>query len=61
MKKTIKVYLETETESQLKKKADDVGINGRAWLTHYLERIAPEDMLILDENLKKAIKLLDLK
>lgn len=61
MKKTIKVYLDFETENKLKIKAQEIGINGRAWLTHYLEKIAPEDIAILDGNLKKVLKLIDLK
>ena len=58
MKKTIKVYLETETESKLKHKAEDVGINGRAWLTRYLEKIAPLDLAILDNNVRNILKLI---
>ncbi len=58
MKKTIKVYLDTDTESKLKRKAGEVGINGRAWLSRYLEKIAPEDIAILDGNLKKVLKLI---
>lgn len=61
MKKIIKVYLETETERQLKRKAEEFGINGRAWLTRYLERIAPEEIAILDNNLRKVLKVIGLK
>jgi hypothetical protein len=60
-KKTIKVYLDDKTEKQLKDKAKEFSIEGRAWLTHFLEKIAPEDLIIADSNLKKTLKLMDLK
>ena len=58
MKHTLKVYLDTETESKLKRQAEEVGINGRAWLTHYIELIAKENICFLDNNLKKVLKAL---
>ena len=61
MKKIIKVYLNDETINQLKRKAEEVGINGRAWLTKYLERLALSDIALLDENVKKFLKALNLK
>jgi len=61
MKKTIKVYLEIEDINELKQKAQEVGIDGRAWLTRYLEILSKEDIAILDQNLKKVLRLIDLK
>lgn len=61
VKKTIKVYLDEQTERQLKGKAQEFSIEGRGWLTHLLEKIAPEDLIIADANLKKVLKMLDLK
>jgi len=61
MKKTIKVYLEIEDINKLKQKAQEVGIDGRAWLTRYLEILSKEDIAILDQNLKKVLRLIDLK
>jgi hypothetical protein len=61
MKKELKVYLTNETESQLKKKAKEFGFEGRGWLTHFLEKLAPLDFAILDNNLKKILNLINTK
>ena len=61
MKHQIKIYLTTEQKGKLLQKASEVGIEGRGALTRYLERLADEDIVLLDTNLKKVLKHLVLK
>jgi hypothetical protein len=61
MKKTIKVYLDSETQNKLRQQSLELGIDGRAWLTHYLERISHQELIFLDSNVKKLLKAIDLK
>lgn len=56
-----KVYLETDEEARLKVKAKEVGIEGRAWLSNYLRKIARSDIAIIDNNIKKVMSLFRLE
>jgi hypothetical protein len=58
MKKPIKIYLESETEKKLIKKAEETGFTGRGALTKFFEKIANEDICFLDKNLRKMLKIL---
>ena len=61
MKKTIKVYLTTETENKLRVTAEGLGFEGRGWLTHFLEKISKEELVFLDSNVRRVLKAIDLK
>lgn len=58
MKKPVKIYLDSETEKKLIKKAEETGFTGRGALTKFFEKIAFEDICFLDENLRKILKVL---
>ena len=61
MKRTIKIYLEPEDEKELKKKAERLGFIGRGYLTRFVEKMAREPTIFLDENAKMMLRTLDLK
>ena len=58
MKQPIKVYLDSETQQKLLKKANETGFYGRGSLTKFVEKIAAEDICFLDDNLRKMLKAL---
>lgn len=58
MKQPIKVYLDSETQKRLLKKANETGFYGRGALTRFIEKIATEDICFLDENLRKMLNAL---
>ena len=58
MKRPIKVYLDSETQKKLLKKANETGFNGRGALTKFMEKVAVEDICFLDDNLRKMLKAL---
>ena len=58
MKKPIKIYLDSETEKKLIKKAEETGFSGRGALTKFFEKIAHEDICFLDKNLRKMLRAL---
>jgi len=55
MKQPIKVYLDSETQKKLLKKASETGFTGRGALTKFIEKIAAEDICFLDDNLRKML------
>lgn len=57
MKRTVKIYLETEDLNRLKQKAG----TGRGAISLYIKKIAREPVVFLDENAKTMLKALDLK
>jgi len=61
MKKTIKLYLEEESIKRLKQKAEALKFVGRGDLSHYIEKVANEDVVFLDSNIKKLLSALGLK
>jgi hypothetical protein len=58
MKQPVKIYLNSETQKRLLKKAGETGFTGRGALTKFIEKIAAEDICFLDENLRKMLKAL---
>lgn len=58
MKQPIKIYLNSETQRKLLKKANETGFNGRGALTKFIEKIAAEDICFLDDNLRKMLRAL---
>ena len=58
MKRPIKIYLDSETEKKLLKKANETGFYGRGALTKFIEKISAEDNCFLDDNLRKMLKAL---
>ncbi len=58
MKRPIKVYLDSEVQKRLLKKASETGFNGRGAMTKFIEKIAVEDICFLDDNLRKMLKTL---
>ena len=58
MKQPIKIYLDSETQKKLLKKASETGFTGRGALTKFIEKIAVEDICFLDDNLRKMLKAL---
>lgn len=56
MKQPIKVYLDSEAQRKLLKKANETGFNGRGALTKFMEKVAAEDICFLDDNLRKMLK-----
>ena len=58
MKRPIKIYLDSETEKKLLKKANETGFYGRGALTKFIEKISAEDICFLDDNLRKMLKAL---
>lgn len=61
MKHTIKIYLEQKDINRLKEKASQCGCNGKGAISHYLERIARESVIFLDDNVMQLIKSLKVK
>ncbi len=61
MKQAYKIYLESYTLSQLKKKAQELGFEGRNWFGKFLEYISTRDLIFLDNNTKKLLRQLALK
>ena len=58
MKQPVKIYLDSETQKKLLKKASETGFTGRGALTKFIEKIAAEDICFLDENLRKMLRTL---
>ena len=58
MKQAVKIYLDSETKKKLIDKAGETGFTGRGALTHFIEKIAEEDICFLDENVRKMLKAL---
>ena len=58
MKHPVKVYLDSKTKKKLLQKAHETGFYGRGALTRFIEKIANEDIVFLDKNLRKMIKAL---
>jgi len=58
MKQTIKIYLTPEEKKQLESKAIQCGFTGRGSVSHFISKIANEDICFLDQNLKKMLKIL---
>ena len=58
MKQPIKIYLDSETQKKLLRKANETGFNGRGSLTRFIEKVAGEDICFLDDNLRKMLKAL---
>jgi len=56
-KKTYKIYLNDEDYKKLQFKAGF----GRGAVSHYIEKIARESIVFLDDNTKTMLKALDLK
>jgi len=61
MKKAIKIYLEPSDEIGLKHKAEECGFIGRGAVSHFIEKVAKEPILFLDENTKLMLRTLDLR
>lgn len=55
MKQPIKVYLDRETHHQLIQKAQEAGFIGRGALSLFLQKIAQEDLVFMDNNVKKIL------
>lgn len=60
-KKEFNIYLEEEDFEKLKQKAEQGGFTGRGGVSHYLKKIADEDLIFLDSNAKKILKVLGQK
>ena len=58
MKQPIKIYLDSEAQKKLLKKANETGFQGRGALTKFVEKIAAEDICFLDDNLRKMLRAL---
>lgn len=50
--KIIKIYLEPEVDIALRKKVKDSGFFGKGAIGHYIEKIANNNIIFMDENLK---------
>ena len=61
MKKITKIYLEQEDINKLKMKAEAMGFQGRGSISHYIQMIAKQPIVFLDENAKTILKSLNLK
>lgn len=53
MKTTIKIYLEPEDLKLLKQKVEEAGFTGRGSISAFISKIAKEDLIFLDNNIKK--------
>lgn len=60
-KQIIKVYLEEDDVKSLQRKATDSGFIGKGAISHYIEKVAKEPIVFLDNNLKSALKMFALK
>ena len=60
MKHAYKIYLETEDYKFLIEKAKQCSFSGRGALSYFLSFIAKNEILFLDQNLKKMLKALNL-
>lgn len=61
MKKELKVYLENSEVKELERKANEVSISGRGWLSNFLRMLAKEDIVFLNDNVKKLMRNFDFK
>ena len=61
VKETIKIYLENKDKQALLSKANETGFVGRGSLSHFLSFLAQNEILFLDGNVRKLLKVLDLK
>jgi len=59
MKQSIKIYLEEEDYKKLKTKAEALGFIGKGSVSHYIEKIAREPVVFIDENSKAIFKLMN--
>jgi len=55
---TYKFYLEPEDFAKLKSKAESSGFSGRGAISHFLAKVAREELAFLDNNLKSVLSLL---
>jgi len=58
MKQPLKLYLTSETIEKLKQKAAAAGFDGRGAIALYVEKIAKEPVVFMDNNVSVMIKLL---
>ena len=61
MKQSIKIYLEPEDLKKLKQKAEALGYTGKGGLSHYIEKVAREDVCFMDSNVKTILGALNLQ
>ena len=61
MKKEFKIYLEPESYEKLKRKALEMGFNGKGSVSHYIEKISNEPVVFMDSNVRTILELLKLK
>lgn len=60
-KKAIRIYLFPSDEKRLREKALNSGYEGRGALSHYLEKLAREDIVFLSTDVKTILKLIKSK
>lgn len=61
MKISKKIFLESEDWKRLKDKAEVLNFLGKGSLSHYLEKIAREEIIFFDTNTRKFLDMLNLK
>lgn len=61
MKKDFKIYLEIEDYKALQKKAEEKGFYGRGAISRYIEMIAHQPIIFIDENIRSLFKVMQLK
>ncbi len=57
----VKAWLYPEDKQRLIHKAKRAGFEGRGSLGRFLQKLAREDVVFLDENVKRILKALELK
>jgi len=60
MKTKYSFYLEPDVYRMLLRKAETLGYTGRGALSRFIERLATEELVILDTNVRQLLKALDL-
>ena len=59
MKIEKKIYLEPSDWKKLKEKAERSGFTGKGMLSHYIGKVAKENLFFLTEDVRSIIKLLE--
>lgn len=59
-KESIKVYLDVKDKRKLLEKAEAVGLRGRGALSQFISFVAQNEIVFLDENVKKVLRCVSL-
>jgi len=61
MKQPYKIYIEPRDYKMLIQKAEECGYVGRGALSHFLSYLADNQIIFMDENVKRMLRAIQLK